>query len=95
MLNYDIFTDSSCDLSKEIIEKYDLKVMQLEVIMDDKPPVLNKEIEVKSFYNSLREGSNAKTSAVTPGYFEEHMRKSLESGKDTLYLGLSTGLSVT
>ncbi len=95
MLNYDIFTDSSCDLSKEIIEKYDLKVMQLEVIMDDKPPVLNKEIEVKSFYNSLREGSNAKTSAVTPGYFEEHMRKSLESGKDILYLGFSSGLSVT
>ena len=95
MLNYDIFTDSSCDLSKEFVEKHDVKVMQLEVIMDDKPPVLNKEIEVKSFYNSLREGSNAKTSAVTPGYFEEHMRKSLESGKDILYLGFSSGLSVT
>jgi len=95
MVNYDIFTDSSCDLSKELIEKYDLKVMQLEVIVDDKSPVLNSQVELKSFYDSLRAGSNAKTSAVTPGFFEEHMRKSLESGKDILYIGFSAGLSVT
>ncbi len=95
MSNYDIFTDSSCDLSKELIEKYDLKVMQLEVIMDDKSPVLNSQVEIKSFYDSLRAGSNAKTSAVTPGFFEEHMRKSLENGKDILYIGFSAGLSVT
>lgn len=95
MTNYDIFTDSSCDLSKELVERFDLKVMQLEVIIDDKPPVLNKDIDIKDFYNQLRDGANAKTSAVTPGYFEEHMRASLEEGKDILYLGFSSGLSVT
>ena len=95
MLNFDIFTDSSCDLSKELIAELDLKVMQLEVIVDDKPPVLNSQVESKSFYDSLRNGSNAKTSAVTPGFFEEHMRVSLEAGKDILYIGFSSGLSVT
>ena len=78
-----------------MVEQFDLKVMQLEVIIDDKPPVLNNQIEIKDFYNQLREGANAKTSAVTPGYFEEHMRKALESGKDILYIGFSSGLSVT
>ncbi len=95
MANYEIFTDSSCDLSKEIIAQYELKVMQLEVIIDEKPPVLNNQVEIKSFYDSLRNGSNAKTSAVTPGFFEEHMRATLESGKDILYIGFSSGLSVT
>lgn len=95
MANYEIFTDSSCDLSKEIIAQYGLKVMQLEVIIDEKPPVLNKEVEIKAFYDTLRSGSNAKTSAVTPGYFEEHMREALENGKDILYIGFSSGLSVT
>ncbi len=95
MLNYEIFTDSSCDLSKDIVVQYDLKVMQLEVIVDEKPPVLNSQVETKAFYNSLRNGSNAKTSAVTPGFFEEHMRKTLEEGKDILYVGFSSGLSVT
>lgn len=95
MMNYDIFTDSSCDLSKEIVEKFDLHVMQLEVVMDDKPPVLNNQIDIKEFYNQLCAGSNAKTSAVTPGFFMEHMRNSLKNGKDILYLGFSSGLSVT
>lgn len=95
MTNYEIFTDSSCDLSKEIIAQYDLKVMQLEVIVDDKAPVLNNQVESKAFYDSLRNGSNAKTSAVTPGFFEEHMRATLENGKDILYIGFSSGLSVT
>lgn len=95
MANYKIFTDSSCDLPKEIIEKFDLQVMQLEVIIDDKPPVLNRDINIKDFYDQLRAGANAKTSAVTLGHFEEHMRAVLEAGEDILYLGFTSGLSVT
>lgn len=95
MANYKIFTDSSCDLPKEIIEKYDLQVMQLEVIIDDKPPVLNRDIDIKDFYDQLRAGANAKTSAVTLGHFEENMRAVLDAGMDILYLGFTSGLSVT
>ena len=50
MNKFDIFTDSSCDLNADMIEKYDLKVIQLEVNIDDKPPVLNNQIEIKEFY---------------------------------------------
>lgn len=95
MSNFEIFTDSSCDLSQEMIDKYDLKVMQLEVIIDDQPPVLNNQVDIKDFYNQLRNGANAKTAAVTLGHFEEHMRKSLSEGKDILYVGFSSGLSAT
>lgn len=63
--------------------------------VDDKPPVLNNQVNIKSFYDQLRAGANAKTAAVTQGYFEEHMRKSLSEGKDILYLGFSPGLSAT
>lgn len=95
MAKFEIFTDSSCDLSQEMIEQFNLHVMQLEVIIDDKPPVLNNEIEIKPFYDQLRAGAYAKTSAVTLGHFEENMRKSLEEGNDILYIGFSSGLSVT
>lgn len=95
MYNYEIFTDSSCDLPQEMIEKLNLQVMQLEVIIDDQPPVLNKDVDSKAFYDQLRNGANAKTAAVTPGFFEEHMRKCLEDGKDILYIGFSSGLSTT
>ncbi|MBP3678625.1 MAG: DegV family protein [Agathobacter sp.] len=95
MLNYEIYTDSSCDLPNEIIKKYDIKVMQLEVTIDDNPPILNCEIEPKDLYNKLRDGAMAKTNAVTPGFFEDNMKKSLEEGKDILYIGFTSGLSVT
>lgn len=95
MRNFEIFTDSSCDLPEEYVEQFDLHVMQLEVIVDDQPPVLNKDIEVKKCYDLLRNGANIKTSAVTLGYFEEHMRTCLMEGKDILYIGFSSGLSAT
>lgn len=95
MFDFEIFTDSSCDLPKDMIEQYDIKVMQLEVIIDNKPPVLNKDIEAKDFYQQLRDGANAKTAAMTPGYFAEHAMESLEAGKDILYIGFTSGLSVT
>ena len=95
MASFEIYTDSCCDLPKEIVEKCNVKVMQLEVTIDDNAPVLNKDIESKAFYDKLRAGANAKTNAVTPGFFEEHMRKSLEEGKDIIYLGFASGLSVT
>lgn len=95
MYNFEIFTDSSCDLPKEMVEQYDIKVIQLEVVIDNKEPVLNKDIKAKVFYQQLRDGANAKTAAATPGCFEEHMKESLELGKDILYLGFTSGLSVT
>lgn len=95
MLKYDIYTDSSADLPEEVVQKYDIQVMQLEVTIDDNEPVWNKDVDITDFYNQLRNGANAKTSAVTLGYFKEHMRESLAEGKDVLYLGFSSGLSAT
>lgn len=95
MSKFEIYTDSSCDLTKEMIKNYGLKAMQLEVTVDDMPPVLNCDIEPKDLYDMLRGGSMAKTNAVTPGQFEECMRKTLEEGLDILYIGFTSGLSVT
>ena len=92
---FEIFTDSSCDLPQEMIEQYDIKVIQLEVIIDDGEPILNKDIDAKQLYQKLRDGAVAKTAAATPGNFYELMNDSLAQGKDILYLGFTSGLSVT
>lgn len=95
MNKFEIFTDSSCDLPQEMIEQYDIKVIQLEVIIDDGEPILNKDIDAKQLYQKLREGAVEKTAAATPGNFYEQMNASLAQGKDVLYLGFTSGLSVT
>lgn len=95
MSKYEIFTDSSCDLPQDIINQYDIKVIQLEVIIDDGAPILNKDIDAKDLYQKLRDGAMAKTAAATPGNFYELMNDSLAKGKDILYLGFTSGLSIT
>ena len=60
MYNFEIFTDSSCDLPKELVEQYNLKVLQLEVTINGGAPVYNKDVEPKVFYHQLREGAMAK-----------------------------------
>ena len=95
MKKFEIFTDSSCDLPQEIIEQYDIKVIQLEVIIDDGEPILNKDIDAKQLYQQLREGAVAKTAAATPGNFYEQMNNSLAQGHDIIYLGFTSALSVT
>lgn len=95
MKKFDIFTDSSCDLPQEMIEQYDIKVIQLEVIIDDGEPILNKDIDAKQLYQKLRDGAVAKTAAATPGNFYEQMNNSLAQGHDILYLGFTSALSVT
>ena len=95
MYDFDIFTDSSCDLPVEMVEQYDLKVLQLEVTINGGEPIYNKDIDAKELYHQLQNGAVAKTNAVTPGYVEEQMRESLEQGKDIIYLGFTSGLSTT
>jgi DegV family protein with EDD domain len=78
-----------------MVEQYNIKVLQLEVTINGGEPIYNKDIDPKDLYHQLREGAMAKTNATTPGHVEDNMRESLENGKDILYLGFTSGLSVT
>lgn len=95
MADFVIVTDSSCDLSPEKCEELQVKVLQLDVLVDDEPPKLNSEIDSKEFYDKLRAGSMAKTSAVNIDTFLNTFRAIAEQGLDVLYLGFSSGLSNT
>lgn len=73
-----IITDSTADLSKELLEKYDIDVASLEVIIDGVP---RKAIDVSNeeFYTHLNEclASGRRlpsTSQVNPADFEDALR---------------------
>jgi DegV family protein with EDD domain len=53
------------------------------------------DVPAKEFYDRMREGGVAKTSAINPYTFEEYFAQILEEGKDVLYLSFSSGLSTT
>ena len=98
MRDYVILTDSCCDLSAQMAEELGVQVMPMRLLLDDQE-YLNyldgREIGFKEFYDRVRGGSMPTTSALNVGEFEEAMRAILETGKDVLYLGFSSGLSTT
>lgn len=96
MSNYVIFTDSSCDLSQEMIDARGIYSVSLTFRFDDSEKIYsNNEMPIKDFYDKMREGGVAKTAAVNSAAFEEGFEKHLKEGRDILYIGFSTGLSTT
>ena len=98
MQDYIILTDSSCDLPDELAHEMELEVLPLHVDVDN-DTYLNyldgREIAFKDFYARVRGGAKVKTSAVNQAQFLEVYEKLLDTGRDVLYLGFSSGLSGT
>ena len=95
MREYVIFTDSSCDLPKDLVEKWGVQVLSLEVNIDGVGTFLNHEIDPEKFYGYLRDKRPVKTSAANMERFSEAFESVVNEGKDILYIGFSTGLSAT
>jgi DegV family protein with EDD domain len=95
MADFKILTDSSADLTPELIAKYGATVVSLDVMFEGEPSIPNEQVDVKEFYVKLRSKKNAKTSAVNTEKFIQHMKPILDGGHDLLCLIFSSGLSAT
>ena len=96
MNKYVIFTDSSCDFSHEMLKKRGVYYTSLTFRFDDSEKIYsNNEMQINEFYNKMREGGIAKTSAVNSEVFAIEFEKLLKEGNDILYIGFSSGLSTT
>ena len=95
-MSYVIFTDSACDIKKNILEDWGVKCLSLTFKFDgDDIEYTNDGMAPTDFYQRMREGGIAKTSAINAATFKEAFETALSEGKDVLYLGFSSGLSTT
>ena len=95
MRDYVIITDSGSDLNAAFAQELGIRVLDLTVIKDGEAPIADSKMDIKGFYNFLREKKMATTSAVNVEAFEEAMEQIIAEDKDILYLGFSSGLSST
>ena len=98
MAEYVIFTDSTTDLTPELVAEMDVQVLPMRFMLDGKeyrnyPD--NRELSPKEFYDKLRAGSMSTTSQINSATFIEAFTPVLEAGKDILYVAFSSGLSGT
>ncbi len=90
-----IVTDSAADISKDQLAKWGAEIIYLSLCFEDGKGFLENEIDGKEFYDKMRKGGCAKTSAINPQTFYTFFKGFLQQGKDVLYLGFSSGLSTT
>jgi DegV family protein with EDD domain len=98
MNEFVIVTDSSADLSPELVEETGVVVIPLTYTVQgvDRPNYFDhREMDPKEFYDFLRKGESATTSAVNTDAYLEALSPLLEDGKDILILAFSSGLSTT
>ncbi len=98
MGDYIILTDSSADLSAELVAQLGVEIIPLSFIIGDKtyqnwPD--NRDMDPAQFYRQLREGGLATTSATNVAQYTETLEPFLQAGKDVLVLAFSSGLSTT
>lgn len=86
-----IVTDSSCDLNKEIIEKYNIKVVPLNVSFGE-DIYIDGELDKKEFYERMKSSSELpKTSCPSP----ERFMQSYEGDEDVIIFTIASALSGT
>ncbi len=78
MAEFKIITDSTADLPGEYIEQNHLGMMVLPYIVNEEPYGIDKEMDVKEFYQQMRGGMMPTTSQVNPETAKEYLEKYLE-----------------
>lgn len=93
-----IITDSTCDMPQEMADELGLAILPIRVSMEDMEYAHyldGRELGFHEFYEKLRAGVPAKTSAANQEDFLSLMEPALAAGRDVLYIGFSSGLSST
>ena len=88
-----IVTDSGCDLPRDIINEYDIKVAPLTVTVSGKSYV-ETDLSPKEFWKMMKESKELpKTSQPSPGIFAKLFQKITDAGDEPFCITLSSKLS--
>lgn len=90
-----IVVDTCADFSPEIAATLDVDILGFPYILDgvEHTDDIWSSITPKEFYDQLRTGVQAQTSAVSLGRYLEFFTQCAEEGTPTVYLGFTRGLS--
>ena len=92
---FTILTEVTSDLPESYYQEHDIRPVPMQYTLDgtEHEGGVQGPEELHLFYDKLREGVPAKTSAVSPEQMTGLFRRELEADRDVLYLGFSSGLT--
>jgi len=93
MRDFVIITETTADLPASYIEENGLIIAPLYYQIGDTVYGEEKHMELKEFFDAMRNGAAPTTSASNPDTLRKLYIEIIESGKDILHLAFSSGLS--
>ena len=89
-----IISDSTCDLSKELIEKYDIEILPLYVCLNDKTMKDGLEVNPDDIYSYVdQSGKLPSTSAANLGDYLDAFKPWVEQGYEIVHFNISSEFS--
>ena len=91
-----IVADSTCDLSQELLKKYDISIIPLCITLGEDTYLDGVDITPEEIYKwSNEHNTTPKTSAVPFDKIEETLKPMIEMGDDIIFIGISEEMSST
>lgn len=96
MRNFILSADAGCDLSAELCEKYDVKILPLRYMVGDEEYSSDDgRMPAEKICEHMLAGDRTSTSQANPEEAEKYMRSLLDSGKDVIHVTMSSAMSGT
>ncbi len=96
MLDVCISLESTCDLEKDFIEKFDLSIIDMNFEVDGESfNTKNDDVVSSKLYEKMLQKKKTGTSQINDYFYEEHFKNLLKQNKPIIHLALSSGLSAT
>jgi DegV family protein with EDD domain len=93
-----IIFDTTCDMSPEVLTRFNITYVKMGVSIDDKEydaDLAWEGLSSKEFYDLMRAKKRPYTIQVKEDAFVQAFNKYLDMGNDILYIGCSSGLSAS
>ena len=87
-------TDSTANLPKEFYEKYNIKMIPMQINLNDETyNDLSEDLPVENYYKQMQEGATPTTAQINEYNARVYFEELLKSGEDVLHIGFSSVLS--
>lgn len=93
---FEIFTDTACSLTADIINELNIKVISFPIIINGVEEIAEiGKLDMHWLYDKMRAKEDVKTSLINTDRFIKAFEPCLKEGKDIFYTGLASVLSGT
>ncbi|NLL41875.1 MAG: DegV family protein [Firmicutes bacterium] len=88
-----VSADSTCDLSPELIERFNIAITPLSITVDEQVFRDGVDIKSKDVFRFVEEGKTCVTGAVNVYEYQEHFQSLTANGDQVIHICLGSGFS--